>query len=265
MLTRQFPELKGLILDMDGVLWKDKESIGDLPLIFSIISGMGLKVAAATNNAAQSVDEYIQKFAGFGVELAKEQIVTSATVTITHLQQHFTAGTSVYVVGSKSLMQMVREAGFHLSNDDSYPKAEAVVVGLDREMTYERIHVASKLVRHGAAFLACNTDATYPMPSGVQPGAGVMVAAIQTASGVVPTILGKPMPYPYQAALRYLGCQPSEAMGIGDRLSTDIAGAQAARCLTGFVCSGVNSRTEAEAWQPPIDIIADDLWSLLNV
>ena len=265
MLTEKFPHLKGLILDMDGVLWKDKESIGDLPLIFSTISRMGLKVAAATNNAALSVDEYIQKFAGFGVELTKEQIVTSATVTISHLLQHFAAGAAVYVVGSKSLIRMVQEAGFHLSNNDSSPSAEAVVVGLDRELTYERIHIASKLVRQGAAFFACNTDATYPMPSDLQPGAGVMVTAIQTASGVAPIVLGKPMPYTYQAALKYLGCLPSEAMGIGDRLSTDIAGAQAAECLTGFVFSGVNSRAEAEAWQPPIHIIAKDLWNLLNV
>ena len=264
MLNKRFPELKGLILDMDGVLWKDKESIGNLPLIFSTITQMGLKVATATNNASQSVDEYLHKFAGFGVDLIKEQIVTSATVTIAHLQQHFPAGTAVYVVGSHSLMDMVEGAGFHLSNGEKSPHADAVVVGLDRELTYERIHIASKLVRHGASFIACNTDATYPMPSGVQPGAGVMVAAIQTASGVEPTILGKPMPYLYQAALQYLGCEPSEAMGIGDRLSTDIAGAQAAGCMTGFVCSGVNSRKEAKAWQPPINIIADDLWSLLN-
>ncbi|HSN95273.1 MAG TPA: HAD-IIA family hydrolase [Anaerolineaceae bacterium] len=264
MLNKHFPELKGLILDMDGVLWKDRESIGDLPLIFSTISCMGLRVVVATNNAAMSVDEYLQKFAGFGVNLLEEQIVTSATVTIAHLKKHFEAGTAVYVVGSTSLMRMVTEAGFHLSNHDSSPKAEAVVVGLDREMTYDRIHVASKLVRHGASFLACNTDATYPTPAGVKPGAGVMVAAIQTASGVQPIILGKPMPYPYEEALRYLGCLPSEAMGIGDRLSTDIAGAQAAGCLSGFVCSGVDPRAEAEAWQPPMNIIADDLWSLLN-
>jgi 4-nitrophenyl phosphatase len=264
MLTRQFPKLKGLILDMDGVLWRDDESIGDLPLIFSTISQMGLRVAAATNNASQSVEEYIEKFAGFGVSFGKEQIITSATVAIDHLQEHFASDTTVYVIGSKSLMKMVQDAGFHLSNGDLSPSARAVVVGLDREMTYERIKIASRLVREGAAFLACNTDATYPMPSGLQPGAGVMVAAIQTSSGVMPTVLGKPMPYPYQEALKYLGCQPSEAMGIGDRLSSDIAGAQAAGCLTGFVCSGVNTHLEAETWQPTIDIIADDLWSLLN-
>ena len=264
MLTTHFPKLKGIILDMDGVLWRDSTPIGDLPLIFSTISRMGLKVAAATNNAAQSVDEYLKKFAGFGVELASEQIVTSATVTVSHLQQYFPADASVFVVGSESLMKMISDAGFHVSNHDSAPGGQAVIVGLDREMTYDRIDTASRLVREGADFLACNTDATYPMPGGLKPGAGVMVAAIQTASGITPTVMGKPMPYPYLAALSYLGCQASEAMGIGDRLSTDIAGAQAAGCLTGFVCSGVNSRKEAIAWQPPIDIIADDLWSLLN-
>ncbi len=264
MLTKHFPKLKGLILDMDGVLWRDSTPLGDLPLIFSTISRMGLRVAVATNNAAQSVDEYVKKFAVFGVNLTGEQIITSVTVTISHMQQHFAPTATVYVVGSQSMMKMIREAGFHVSNNDINPKGDAVVVGLDREMTYERIDIASRLVREGAAFLACNTDATYPMPNGLNPGAGVMVAAIQTASGIAPTVLGKPMPYPYLAALNYLGCQPSEAMGIGDRLSTDIAGAQAAGCLTGFVCSGVDTRKDAEAWQPKVDLIADDLWSLLN-
>ena len=264
MLTKHFPKLKGLILDMDGVLWRDSASIGDLSLIFSTISQMGLKVAAATNNAAQSVEEYIQKFSGFGVELSREQIITSATVTVAHLQHFFPSDASVYVVGSKSLVKMIRDAGFHVSNNDSFPHGQAVIVGLDREMTYERIDIASRLVREGAAFLACNTDATYPMLSGLKPGAGVMVAAIQTASGIAPTVLGKPMPYPYLAALSYLGCKSHEAMGIGDRLSTDIAGAQAAGCLTGFVGSGVNTLEEAKAWRPSIDVIANDLWSLLN-
>ncbi len=264
MLTRQFPALKGLILDMDGVLWRGQESIGDLPAIFNFISKMGLKVAAVTNNAALSVEEYQEKFSGFGVSMVSEQIITSATVTMTYLKERFSNGTPIYVVGSKSLMKMVQDSGFHLSNQDASPNAQVVISGLDREFTYERLNIASQLVRQGAAFIASNNDATYPVPNGLQPGAGVMVAAIQTASGVEPTVLGKPMPYPYRAALSYLGCHPSEAMGIGDRLSTDIAGAQAAGCLTGFVGSGVNARSEAEAWQPAIDIIADDLWSLLN-
>ncbi len=264
MLTRQFPALKGLILDMDGVLWRGQQSIGSLPDIFSIIEEMGLKVAAVTNNAAQSIQEYQQKFASFGVNLNGNQIVTSASVTIAYLKEHFSIGTPIYVVGSKSLMKMVQDAGFYLSNNDTKPKARVVIAGLDREITYERIHIASDLVRHGAKFIASNNDATFPIPNGLQPGAGVMVAAIQIASGIEPTVLGKPMPYPYEAALKYLACEPHEAMGIGDRISTDIAGAQAAGCLTGFVCSGVNSRDEAEIWQPSIDIIADDLWSLLN-
>ena len=264
MLTKQFPKLKGLILDMDGVLWRDSAPIGDLPLIFTTIAQMGLKVVAVTNNAAQTIEEYQEKFAGFGLALASDQIVTSASVTLAYLQQNFNPGTHVYVVGSKSLMKMVQNAGYYLSNDDSSPNAQVVITGLDREITYARIDKASSLVRNGAAFIASNNDPTFPAAKGLQPGAGVMVAAIQTASGVAPIILGKPMPYPYQAALSYLGCQSFEAMGIGDRLSTDIAGAQAAGCLTGFVSSGVNSRIEAEAWQPPINIIANDLWSLLN-
>ncbi|MEA4812009.1 MAG: HAD-IIA family hydrolase [Anaerolineaceae bacterium] len=264
MLTERFPQLKGLILDMDGVLWKDMEPIGDLPLNFRKIRELGLKPVLATNNSTLSASEYQAKCARFGVFLEPEQIITSATLTVSYLKRHFPLQSQVYVIGSNSFQSMISEAGFAVTNKETKPNANIVVVGLDRELTYKKIGTAANLVRNGAAFIASNPDSTFPTPAGLEPGAGTMVAAVETASGQKALVLGKPMPHAYLEGSRYLGLQPHEIMGIGDRLSTDIAGAQAAGCLGGFVCSGVNTHEEALDWQPPIDIIAADLWSLLN-
>lgn len=264
MLIQKLPHLKGLILDMDGVLWRGKQPIGDLPKIFDLIAKMGLRAAAVTNNATTSIEEYQQKFSEFGIPIERERIVTSATVSVSYMQNHFAQGTPVYVVGSPSLMEMVRTAGFRVTNAEQPEISKIVIAGMDRQLSYERIDIASRLIRNGACFIATNNDATFPVPGGLQPGAGVTIAAIQTASGVTPMVMGKPQPYPYQTALRRLQLDAAEVMGVGDRLSTDIAGAQAAGCLSGFVCSGVDTRTDAENWQPQIDLIAGDLWSLLN-
>ena len=264
MLTEKFPNLKGLILDMDGVLWHDTQAIGHLPAIFAAISDLGLRYVFATNNATKTVAEYQDKLSKFGLDVQAEQIITSAATTALYLQEHYAAGTCIYVVGSDSLRQILRQHGFVVSPVDDCRSAQLVVVGMDVGMTYEKIRNAALLVRAGAGFIATNTDATFPTPQGLFPGAGTMVAAIRTASGRDPVIIGKPSSAMYEHAYRVLNLNPREVMGIGDRLETDIAGAQKAGCLSGLVLSGVSTLSQAQAWQPSPDIIAANLNEMIH-
>ncbi len=117
MLKDKFPELKGLILDMDGVLWQDNKPIGDLPFIFKGISDLGLRVVFATNNATKSIEEYQQKIASFSVQVEPEQIITSAMAAAKYLQQHYPTNSKVYVVGSASLKDIIRKHGFQVCDD----------------------------------------------------------------------------------------------------------------------------------------------------
>ena len=102
MLTEKFPSLKGLILDMDGVLWHDTQAIGNLPALFRSISDLGLRYVFATNNATKTIGEYQEKLLGFGLEVSPEQIITSAGTTALYLQNRYPQGTCIYVVGSDS-------------------------------------------------------------------------------------------------------------------------------------------------------------------
>ena len=115
MLTNKFPRLKGLILDMDGVLWHDTQAIGNLPAIFNTISELGLRFVFGTNNATKTAVEYQRKLRGFGLEIQAEHIITSAAATALYLKNHFAPGTCVYVVGSASLKQVLLEQGFKIS------------------------------------------------------------------------------------------------------------------------------------------------------
>ncbi|NLC30232.1 MAG: HAD hydrolase-like protein, partial [Chloroflexi bacterium] len=114
-----------------------------------------------------------------------------------------------------------------------------------------------------AKFIATNSDATFPTPTGVIPGAGTMVAAVQTASGEEPLVIGKPAIGLYDQAMKVMGLSPDQVLCIGDRLSTDILGAKNSGFASAFVLSGINSLEDLEQWESKPDIIVDDLTALI--
>jgi 4-nitrophenyl phosphatase len=257
--------LKALILDMDGVVWRENTPIGRLPSIFAHIRERGLKVALATNNATKTVDEYLEKFAGFGVTLEPWQIVTSASATAEALCKRFPEGGPVFIVGENGLRLALEECGFKpILDPEDETKPVAVIGGFDRSVTYAKLRRATLHIRAGAPFYGTNPDKTFPTPQGLIPGAGAILAAIEAATGVQPVITGKPEPAMMYTALDKLGTRPEETLVVGDRLETDIASGQAAGCKTALVLSGVSSREQGLAWKPAPDLIAEDLTALLD-
>lgn len=260
MNSRRNHDIRALILDMDGVLWRGSQPIGDLPAIFREISRLGLQVCLATNNATKTAEGHLQKISEYGVELSASQIVTSSQAAADYLQQRYPQGGRVFVVGEGPLVQTLEQAGFPQAQDG----VVAVVAGLDRSLSYEKLSRATVLIRAGAEFVGTNPDRTFPTPTGLVPGAGSILAAIQAASDIQPVIAGKPSPRMYEIALRRMGVPAASTLVIGDRLETDIAGAQAIGCLSGLVLSGVSSLAESSRWQPAPDWIARDLASLIQ-
>jgi 4-nitrophenyl phosphatase len=258
--------IKALILDMDGVLWRENTPIGDLPDLFARIRERDLKVALATNNATKTVDEYLDRFSGFGVTLEAWQIITSATAAADLLSKRFPAGGAIFIVGENGLLRALEECGCHPitdPGDETVPVA--VVGGFDRSVTYDKLRRATLHIRAGAPFYGTNPDKTFPTPVGLIPGAGAILAAIEAATGVQPIIIGKPLPAMMYTALEKLGAGPDETLVVGDRLETDIAAGQAAGCRTALVLSGVSTREQAESWQPAPDMIVEDLTILVTL
>jgi len=254
-------DIRALILDMDGVLWRDNLPIGNLAVIFERVVSLGWQVTLATNNATRSTDQYLEKLAKFGVTLSNRQIVTSAHAVTSYLQETLPTGSNVFLVGEPAFKRMLMEHGFQISDE----KVAAVVASLDRAINYEKLAKATSLIRAGAPFIATNPDPTFPTPEGLIPGAGSILAAIEAASGAKPKILGKPSPGMYQVAMQRMQVTPEKTVVIGDRLETDIMGAQRIGCLTGLVLSGVTSPETAATWQPAPDWIASDLSALIDI
>jgi 4-nitrophenyl phosphatase len=255
--------LQALILDLDGVLWRGSEPLGDLPAIFAAIARRGWQVILATNNATLPPLKFIHKLAGFGVQLEDWQVVTSAMATAEYMKRRFPEGGAVYVIGEVGLQEGLRGAGFEPVGVNADGPVIAVVAGLDRQVTYPQLARACLLVEGGVPFIASNPDSSLPTPEGLIPGAGAITGVITTTTGVAPEVIGKPSPRLYQLALERLGAVPETVLVVGDRLDTDITGAQALGCRTGLVLTGVASEAEAHAWQPALDWIAADLAALL--
>ena len=259
------PAVRGVVLDMDGVLWKDAVPIGDLARIFNSMRSSGLKIILATNNATMTVDQYLKKLAGFGVSLEASQIITSSDATATTLAKAFPDGGSVYVVGENGVITALAQSGFSAITDpeDETPVL-AVVGGIDRGLTYQKLRRAMVHIRAGARFYGTNPDTTFPTPAGLVPGAGSILAAIQSATGTTPIVIGKPSPFMFRLCAERLEMGMEEILVVGDRLETDIAGAQAVGARTALVLSGVSPREQADAWQPKLDLIAENLAALVG-
>jgi 4-nitrophenyl phosphatase len=257
--------IKALILDMDGVLWKDDTPIGDLPAIFAHIRERGLKVTLATNNATRTIDEYLAKLASFNVTLEPWQIISSAIAAADMLGKRFPDGGAVFIVGENGIQRALEERGFKVISDPTDKTVPvAVVSSFDRSVTYQKLSRATLHIRTGVPFYGTNPDKTFPTPEGLVPGAGAILASIEAATSVAPIIIGKPKPTMMYMALERLGTQPKETLVIGDRLETDIAAGQAAGCKTALMLSGVTNREQAEAWQPVPDLIVEDLCTLVE-
>lgn len=253
----------GLILDMDGVLWRDNTPIGDLSAVFRRINAMGLKFTLATNNSTKSVEQYQQKLDAFGAHVESWQIVTSSHAVADMLTKKFPGRGDVYVIGEDGIKFTLRENGFNVVPPAETKNAIAVVVGIDREINFPKLKEATLLIRRGVPFYGTNSDLTFPTPEGLIPGAGSFLALISAATGVNPIVAGKPAPFLLDLALDRMGTPRERTLVVGDRLETDVAGGQAAGCPTALVLSGVSTREMGEAWEPKLDLIADDLMSML--
>jgi 4-nitrophenyl phosphatase len=254
-------DIKALILDMDGVLWRGSEPIGDLPSIFAKIARRGLRVTFATNNSTRTISQYVDALGSYGVKVFPEQIVTSAVATGEYLKNRYDGDSQVFVIGEKSLTETLATFGF--VQGELVPKA--VVIGLDRQLTYNKLLKASKFILGGSEFIGTNPDPNLPTPEGLIPGTGSILAAVQAATGVQPTIIGKPSPELFSIALDRLGTRPEETLVVGDRIETDIAGGIAAGCLTGLVLTGVTTANAASNSRYKPSYQSKDFESLLDM
>jgi len=260
-----------VIFDLDGVVYRGHEPIAGARELVEALHAAGVAVRFATNNSMVARDGYVVRLRDMGIPTAVDEIVTSTSATIEHLRRHAPEVRSILAIGAEGMEAELRAAGLSvvMAGDASMADHaggrlarayDAVVVGLDPRVDYRRLSVAMRAVADGARLIATNADARYPTAVGFLPGAGSILAALVTATGVTPEVIGKPSPAMFQAILEATGVPATQAVVIGDNPDADVVGAHRAGCTAILVLTGVADAALAatlEGERRP-DAIADD-------
>lgn len=237
-MPRALSTIRAFLLDMDGTIYLGDRLLDGAAEFLAALKRTGRPYLFFTNNSSKDAGEYAEKLTRLGVETTPDQVMTSGQATVDYLRTKLTVKRAL-VLGTPSFEGEVTSAGIELvdgGKDTSPP--EAVVLAFDMTLTYEKIRRACDWIQRGVPFVASHPDLVCPTPEGPIPDCGAMIAMITAATGVEPTVIGKPYPAMAEAALRKLGVQADETAIVGDRLYTDIAMGHAAGLHTILVLSG---------------------------
>jgi glycerol 3-phosphatase-2 len=248
-----------ILLDLDGVLYRWPEPIPGASDSVAALRRAGKRIAFVTNNSSQTPAQMAERLASVGVVAKPEEVVTSALATATVLAERGVR--SAFVVGEEGLLDALGDAGIRVV-DASADEVDVVVVGFDRGADYAKLKDASVLVERGVSLVASNADPSFPAPGGESwPGAGALLAAIETTTGSRSDVIGKPEAPLFERALASAG--GGRPLVVGDRLDTDIAGASRLRWDSALVLTGTTRREDVDSssWKPTF--VIDDLSGLV--
>lgn len=250
----------GFAIDLDGVVWLSREPIEGSTEAIQRLRAAGHPVVFVSNDPRSTRAELADRLSAIGAPTEAGDVFTSGSTTAEKLAEAH-PGASVLVVGTESLDAELRERGLlPLFPAEADGRAvDALVVGGGR-FDQDVLRIAAAAVRDGAEFWATNKDPTYPTASGLVPGTGAIVAALEVASGIEARNVGKPEPALFEAALGRLGAE--RPLMAGDSLISDIGGAARAGMSTALILSGRDSRAGIAAAERAPDLIFDDLRAL---
>ena len=250
------------LIDLDGVVYRGNELLHGAKEFISWLVTHHKKYLFLTNNSFATGTQIRAKLEHLGIVMDQTHLLTAGQAAVQNIARRIPHGV-VYVVGEKPLIDLVESQGLKAASPEAQ-EADAVLVGLDRDFDYAVMTGAMRAVRAGALFVTINRDPVLPIAGGFIPGCGALAAAIETASGVTPEVVGKPEPMLLQEALRMLNSQPNETVMIGDGLQVDILAGHNAGTHTLLVLSGSSSRADLEKSTIKPDHVFEDLADLMR-
>ncbi len=268
-----FDKIEGFIFDLDGTLYLGDRALPYAAETIQVIRRQGKRALFVSNKPLEPRQRYASKLNRLGIPAAAEEVITSGYVLGYHLA-HAYPNLAYYVVGEANLKEELRGFGLKVleelwEQDEKeviQPRGiEAVVVAFDRTLNYRKLNTAYQALLNGAHFFATNPDKTCPMPGGGIPDAGATLAALEHLTGrKVELLAGKPSRLMMEVATQELGLPPELCLMTGDRLETDIKMGKDAGMMAAVVLTGASSRQQAEAAEPPPDLILENLSELLQ-
>ncbi|GIL15211.1 MAG: acid sugar phosphatase [Chloroflexota bacterium] len=257
-MKKTLAKLCALLIDLDGVLWVGQQPLPGVHAFFQFLRARDLRFILVSNNSTRRAAYTVERMQRMGVDIAPADVLTTAEATPRWLRAHAPQLQRVLVIGETALRDALTQAQFEIVERD----ADAVIVGLDRQVNYEKLKRATLELRRGARFIATNTDRTLPTEEGLTPGAGALVAALVAATDLEPLVIGKPGRPLFELALDLAKTPIQETAMLGDRLDTDIDGAAALGLTTIMVLTGVSTRAQAAQNKHQPDFIFENLDAL---
>jgi glycerol-1-phosphatase len=265
-LSRFIRAYEHILLDLDGCVWVSDELTPGAREALAELRAGGLTLSFVTNDVANAPEDYVRKLWSLGLQASLEEVVTVGAAVQFLLATDNGDGAvrrTAFVIGSPAIHRHVADAGMRILNGAAgAAEAELVVVAAHEGLSYAELRTATRALLSGAELIAAGRDATYPTADGPSPGTGMLVTALQDATGCAVRNAGKPDPLIFRAALDRLS--PGRTLMIGDRLDSDLAGAHAAGLDGAIVLTGMTTRAEAEAAAEPAPVqIAASLHDLV--
>ena len=235
------------LLDLDGVVYIGPDAVPGATDELMRVRRAGMRVAFATNNASRPPEAVAAHLSALGIDATAADVVTSAQAVAGLIAERFGAGTPVFVMGGAGLVEALRQRGL-VPVQGQGEEAAVVVSGYHPDLRWGTVVEATIRVGRGVPWYASNTDMTLPTPEGLGPGSGALVQAVSGVTGRRPVVAGKPEPTLFEECVRRTGA--SRPLVVGDRLDTDIEGAQRAGMDSLLVLTGVTGLSELTAAQP---------------
>ncbi|WP_419882111.1 TIGR01457 family HAD-type hydrolase [Peribacillus sp. B-H-3] len=250
-------QYKGYLIDLDGTMYRGSEKIEEAGDFINELIKRGIPYLFVTNNSSRTPEQVAGKLRVFSIPTEDDQVFTTSMATANYIEEK-KKNASVYVIGEEGIKEALKEKG--MTFEDENP--DFVVVGIDRDINYEKLAKACLAVRKGATFISTNGDIALPTERGLLPGNGSITAVITVSTGVQPIFIGKPESIIVEQALKVLGIPKEDTIMVGDNYDTDILAGINAGMDTLLVHTGVTTRELLGGYNemPTHAIDSLDLW-----
>ena len=253
----------GYIFDLDGTIYLGDRLIPGADEVVAQLRRAGSRVVFVSNKPIASRSVYARKLTQLGIETPEADVINSSLVAARYLAQEM-PGARVFVIGEAPLVHELERAGLHMANAPE--TTDLVLVSLDRNLNYEKLHFAYHATKAGARVMATNPDLVCPMPDDEIIDAGATIAALEALlRRPIDTVIGKPSPIMVRTLVDFLKLRPEACMVVGDRLETDIAMGKAAGMATALVLTGVTDRELLARSDIRPDYVLADVTGILGI
>lgn len=250
---------QGYLIDLDGTMYRGTEKIEAAADFIQRLNKTGIPYLFVTNNSSRTSEQVAKKLNDFEIPATPNQVFTTSMATAQYIYDLKPRG-SIYVIGEEGIKDALQKKGFQFKDE----QPDFVVVGIDREINYEKLALACLAVRSGATFISTNADIALPTERGFLPGNGSITSVISVSTQTDPIFIGKPEPIIMEQALAFLGTKKEETIMVGDFYDTDILAGIRSGMDTLLVHTGVTTKEQLKEKEIQPTYAVDSLseWNL---